>query len=84
MFGLHLGNGFVQGVTILSQSGLKTLRAVMNRVQQSGGLDLDIQIELFDTLMAPILTYGCEVWGTRRFDCLEKVWLKFCKELLGV
>ena len=34
--------------------------------------------------MLPVLTYGCEIWGSRKFDCLEKVLLKFCKGLLGV
>ena len=77
-------SGFTQGVTILSQSGLKALRAFMNRAQQLAGLDSDTLIELFDVLIEPILTYGCEVWGTRRFHCLEKIVLKFCKELLGV
>ena len=63
---------------------IKALRAVVNRAQQLGGLDLDILIKLFDTLIAPILTNGCEIWGTTRFNCLEKIMLKFCKELLGV
>ena len=78
--------GAVQGVNILSQSGLKTLRVtcIMNKVQQLGGLELDLQIKLFNTLVEPILTYGCAIRGARKFDCLEKVLLKFCKGLLGV
>ena len=56
----------------------------MNRAQQLRGHDLDVLIKLFDTLVAPILTYRCEVLGNRRFNCLEKIMLKFCKELLGV
>ena len=78
--------GAVQGVNILSQSGLKTLRVtcITNKVQQLGGLELDLQIKLFNTLVEPILTYGCEIWGARKFDCLEKVLLKFCTGLLGV
>ena len=69
---LYSSPGFTQDVTISSYSGLKALKAVVNRAQQLGGLDLKILIKLFDTLVAPILTYGCEVWGTRRFNCLEK------------
>ena len=34
----------MQGVNILSQSGLKTLRVIMNKVQQLGELELDLQI----------------------------------------
>ena len=46
--------GAVQGVNILSQSGLKTLRVIMNKVQQLGGLELDLQIKLFHTLVSDI------------------------------
>ena len=38
--------GFAQNVTILLQSSLKALRAVINRIQKLGGLELDIQIKL--------------------------------------
>ena len=47
---------------------------------------------LFDSLISPILTYGCEVWGTyqkQNFDVwdknqIEKVHLRFCKYYLGI
>ena len=47
---------------------------------------------LFDSLISPILTYGCEVWGTyqkQNFDVwdknqIEKVHLQFCKYYLGI
>lgn len=48
--------------------------------------------KLFDSLIRPILTYGCEVWGnyqkhdfTKWDKCpTEKVHLRFCKYYLGV
>ena len=48
--------------------------------------------KLFDTLISPILTYGCEVWGVylkQNFaswdkELTEKVHLRFCKYYLGV
>jgi len=47
---------------------------------------------LFDSLISPILTYGCEVWGSyqkHNFDLwdklpTEKVHLRFCKYFLGI
>ena len=47
---------------------------------------------LFDSMIAPILTYGCEVWGAyqkQNFDKwdksqTEKVHLRYCKHYLGV
>jgi hypothetical protein len=41
-------------------------------------------LELFDKLILPILTYGSEISGFSNADQLEKIHLKFCKQLLGV
>ena len=42
------------------------------------------KLELFDKLVLPILTYGCEVWGFHTAISIERVHLQFCKRLLGV
>ena len=47
-------------------------------------LPLDIQCELFDQLVVPILLYGCEVWGFQKLDCIEMFHKKFLKSLLRV
>jgi hypothetical protein len=39
---------------------------------------------LFDTLILPILTYGCEVWGYENNKQLEKLHLQYCRNILGV
>ena len=39
-------------------------------------LPLDLQIELFDSLVLPILLYGCEIWGFESSKILEKPHLK--------
>ena len=38
-------------------------------------------LKLFDSCVAPILLYGCEleVWGYENTDIIEKVHTKFCK-----
>ena len=71
-------------VDTLTKSGLKAMMAMLSRAQLLGGLDVDIKCRLFDVLVAPILTYGCEVWGIKCYDSLEKTLLKFCKLVLGV
>ena len=43
-------------------------------------LPVDIQLELFDILVKPILLYGCEVWATE----IVKIHLRFCKYVLQV
>ena len=42
------------------------------------------KLELFDKLITPILNYGCEIWGFKQANVLERVHLQFCKRLLGV
>ena len=61
-------------------------RAMFSLLRRSRQLDppLDIQLELFDTLIMPILTYGCEVWGFENLKIIEKLHLKYLKYILGV
>ena len=48
-------------------------------------LSIECQLELFDTMVKPILLYGSEVWGfSKNIKSLETVHLKFCKLLLNL
>lgn len=47
-------------------------------------LPVDLQLELFDTLVQPIMLYNCEVWGFTNISVIEKLHLKFLKYILGV
>ena len=47
-------------------------------------IPIDLQFKLFDTLILPILTYGCEIWGYENTKQLEKLHLQFCRNILGV
>ena len=46
-------------------------------------MPIDIQFKLFDTLVLPIMTHGCEMWGHENFVLLEKLHFKFCKLTLN-
>ena len=50
-------------------------RAMFSQLRRSRQLDLplDIQLELFDTLIMSILTYGCEVWGFENLNIIQKL-----------
>ena len=48
------------------------------------GLEVDVELQLFDSLVQPIMLYGCEVWGFKKVDVLEKIHIKFCKLILIV
>jgi hypothetical protein len=43
-----------------------------------------LQLKLFDTLILPILTYGCEVWEYENVQVLEKIRLQFCRNILKI
>ena len=49
-------------------------------------LDLSIacQLKLFDNLVVPILTYGCENWGVGDLSGIKKVHTDFLKRILKV
>ena len=46
------------------------------------GLPIDVQLKLFDTMIAPILLYGSEVWGFENCEVIEAYYFKFCKLML--
>lgn len=45
-------------------------------------LPIDLQIELFEKTVVPILLYGCEVWGCVNIDRIEIFFRKFLKIIL--
>ena len=45
-------------------------------------LPLDLQFELFNQLVLPILLYGCEVWGFQDLSHIERFHRKFLKQTL--
>ena len=47
-------------------------------------LPIDIQLELFDRIVVPIIIYGCEIWGYEGTKTLECLHLKFLKYILNV
>ena len=42
-------------------------------------LPLNIQLELFEKCVHPILLYGCEIWACEKMDVISKLQLRFKK-----
>ena len=57
--------------------------ALLRRSRQLD-LPIDLQLELFDFLIMPILLYGCEIWGFENITMIEKIHLKYIKYILGL
>ena len=65
---------------------IQARRALFSLKNKCNDLDLpiDIEIELFDQMITPILLYGSEVWGHEDTSIVENFHMKFCKKTLGV
>ena len=59
-------------------------RAMYSLYKKSRSLNLpiDIQFNLFDRVVLPIMLYSCEVWGFSNLSPLESLHRKFCKMAL--
>ena len=44
----------------------------------------DISIKLFDSVVKPIMLYGCEIWGYDNSVMADKLQLRFLKIILGL
>ena len=76
----------------LCKKARKTLGYIRSLISNSTKIPILLLCKLFDSLVKPVLLYGCEVWGTELlalktdFDKsdIEQTHLKFCKQTLGV
>lgn len=61
-------------------------RAIYSLIGKCRKFDLpaDMQTELFNTTVLPVLTYASEIWGFYRVRELESLHMKFLKQALGV
>ena len=71
------------GVKQLKDQGRKAMFAVLQKCRLLD-LPITVQLQLFDSLVRPILTYGCEVWGYSCIDIAESLQLEFLKYILSV
>ena len=55
---------------------------VLMKKNQCLQLSIDVQCELFDQMIAPILLYGSEVWGFANVEVIEKFHRWFLKYIL--
>jgi hypothetical protein len=61
----------------LVQQARKAIFYVLRKARK-WSLPIDILLQLFDAMVAPILLYGAEVWGYEKNDIFETLHLEFC------
>ena len=79
----NFNNNFKVCVEYLCSQASRAMYALINKSKKLG-LPIDIQLDLFNATVIPILTYGIEVWGYSHLDIIEKLYIKFFKYLLCV
>ena len=85
-FVVHAIKKLTFGTDALVATAKKALFAMRRRCALLGIRDPALQCKLFDTLVLPILSYGCEVWGvdTKCGAAAEALHRDFLRRLLGV
>ena len=74
---------FCKNKSKLVNQGKKSLYSILKKSRKLN-LPIDLQIELFDTMVAPVLLYGCEVWGSENNDIFFYSFLQFYKMILDL
>ena len=49
------------------------MEALVSKYYAMDGMDFDTYTKIFDSTVIPIVEYGSDVWGIKRFDCLERL-----------
>lgn len=77
-------NGKVyQAQKTLSEQAMKALFSI-NFLFDSVAMNIPEKLKIFDSMVLPILCYGSEILGFHTASDVERVHLKFLKQLLGV
>ena len=79
-----VGGSFNTTFEALYGQALKSLCMLKFYMVKFPSMSISHKCELFDKLIEPILSYGCEIWGMNEAVKLENIHLKFCKQILGV
>ena len=77
-------NNLSKGLNEICQQASKAQRVLDMHTVNHPTVSLNHIFELFDTLIRPILRYGCAVWGCHSITEIEKYHLQIIKRPLGV
>ena len=72
---------FNNNLEALNEQGNRAMHSVIKKARKEN-LPIDLQFDLFDKMVIPVILYGCEIWGYKNLEILEKLHLKFCKYVM--
>ena len=88
--GIEVSNtgSFIKATEVLYKKALKALFSIYSSLDvRSDKINTRLFLKLFDSLIQPILLYGCDIWGSHvknTNNAINKFILKFYRTLLGV
>ena len=80
---LTSNGSFYQTQKALSKQALRALFS-LNTLFDNSDLHISEKLKLFDAMIGPILNYSSPVWGFHKAPDIERVHLKFLKQILRV
>ncbi|MEW8542876.1 MAG: reverse transcriptase family protein [Candidatus Thiodiazotropha sp.] len=75
---LSRSGSFITTKKYIAEQANKALFSLFKKIRTLD-LSFDLQIDLFNKTIKPILLYGAEIWGYGNCDIIERVQLKFLK-----
>jgi hypothetical protein len=78
------GGSFSVTHEALGGQALNAIYKLKSYLVKFTNIDVKHSLELFNKLVVPILKYGREIWGFKESNVRERIYLQYCKQLLGV
>ena len=75
---------FVSAKKHIAEQANKAVFSFIKNIKRLSLLPFDIQIDLFEKTIKPILLYGYEIWGVGNNDVIERVQLNYFKQIFGL
>ena len=74
---------FIKNSRRLADQARKAMFSVLKKSRKLQ-LPVDLQLQLFDSMVIPILLYGSEITGFENSEILERICIQFYKIILNV
>ncbi len=71
-------------VNALANKGISAYFTFRKYLLRFPNISPAVALKFFNSLVVPVINYGCQIWGFREEKKLERIPLKFYKFLLGV
>ena len=78
------GGSFSLTYDALSGQALKAIYKLKSNLVKYPDISVNHRLDLFNKLIEPILSYGCEVWWLNNSVQIERIHMRYCKQVLGV